>query len=372
MLSDLRCIDIRKLSEMFDPESRETYVSLYLNLVRGDGHFVERRRKACRSVLGGDRALVENLDRTMEKVERRLDPSEREKGQRGLVIFASRAHGLLEVHKLAVPVDDLMVVSASPYIRPLAALREEHVAYGLVVLDSHRARIYVVSSGLFEDEECIAEDIMKRHKKGGMSQARFQRLRTGAVEHFLKEVSEAMACEFARNEVSRIVIAGPGTAKTMLKEILPKELGCKVLGLLDMEFDEAESCLALRAGEEVREDERRTVSGNLERLRAGVLTHGLAVHGHAETAEALRRGQVELLLVCRDLRLRGWICERCQLFEPGTVQRCPSCGGRVSEIDTVEELVELAERKDTEVEFVDDSELLGELGGVAGILRYAG
>jgi len=79
---------------------------------------------------------------------------------------------LFITYKLGIPVEDQMVVDTSPYIRQLARMIGDYETFGLVVLDNHRARIYVVSSGRIEDITQIARDIMKKHKKGGMSQAR--------------------------------------------------------------------------------------------------------------------------------------------------------------------------------------------------------
>ncbi len=42
--------------------------------------------------------------------------------------------------------------------------------------------------------------------------------------------------------------------------------------------------------------------------------------------------------------------------------KCPSCGGKVSEVDVIEEIIEFAERTDTKIEFVDDNKTLQELG----------
>ncbi|MCX9081202.1 MAG: hypothetical protein OIN83_03305 [Candidatus Methanoperedens sp.] len=64
-----------------------------------------------------------------------------------------------------MPVEELMVMNTSPYIRPIVKLIEDYETLGLVILDNHRARIYVVSSGRIEDINKIAKDIMNKHKK---------------------------------------------------------------------------------------------------------------------------------------------------------------------------------------------------------------
>ena len=139
---------------------------------------------------------------------------------------------------------------------------EDYESFGLVVLDNHRARIYIVSSGKIEDITKISMDIMKKHKKGGMSQARFQRLRVGAIEHFIKEVAEEMVKLFSKENIVKIVIAGPGIAKIMLKDSLPNELKNEILNVIDVDFDEADGFLISMAEEAVQNDKKETVSKN--------------------------------------------------------------------------------------------------------------
>lgn len=234
----------------------------------------------------------------------------------------------------------------------------------------HRARIYVVSSGRIGDKDNIAEDIMKRHKKGGMSQARFQRLRLGAIGHFLKEVSEEMVRLFSKENVVKIVLAGPGNAKIMLKDFLPNELKCELLDSIDVDFDEATGYLVSKAEKIIQEDEKETASKNVARLKDEILKHGLAVYGLEDTIDAVKNGRMELLLVSNGYRLRGWICEKCQLFDSGMKDECPNCSGKVAEVDVIEEIIEFAERTGTKIEFIDDNPILQELGGVGGLMRF--
>ena len=92
MLADLKEMDIKKLSEIYDPGSRESFVSLYMNLEKTNERFVEKRKKACRSVLKGNGDLIGNFDKTMMNIEKYLHMNDREHGQKGLAIFSSNEH----------------------------------------------------------------------------------------------------------------------------------------------------------------------------------------------------------------------------------------------------------------------------------------
>ena len=370
MLTDLKNTDIKELSEVYDSESRDSFISLYLDIASLDTKFVRRRRNICKSVLKGDKELSENFEEAMQMIEGYLNKNEREKGQQGLAIFASDIHNFFRAYKLGMPVENLLIVDTSPYIRPLARLVDEYEAFGLVLLDSQRAKIYVVSSGKVGYKKIYATDIINKHKKGGMSQARFQRLRKGAIDHFLKDVADDVEKLFLHDEVVKIIIAGSGNAKLSFKNILPPHIKSKIVDIIDMDFDEAEGRLVSKAEEIVLDDEKETSEQNVSRLRDEILRNGLAVHGLKETGEAVINGQVELLLVSKGYKIRGWICEKCQTVDSGVKDKCPYCGSRTAEVDVIEELIEFAERTDTKIVFVEDNPILAELGGVGGLLRF--
>lgn len=385
MIADLRDINIKELSCTYDPASLESFVSLYLDMQSPDMRFIEKRRKACEAVLKTDRELLANFEKTVGTIVKHVEMTraggsgtgegrQMEKGLRGMAVFASHINGFFRAFHLAVPVENLLVVDASPYIRPLALLMEEYDTSGIVLLDSHRSRLYALSLGKIEDEDKIVEDIMNKHKKGGMSRARFQRLRKGAIDHFLKEVAEDAEKLFSKDEVVNIVLAGPGNIKTMFKDYLSSNLKSKVVGVMDADFDVAEGELVLKAEKMVLKDENEKSEKNVAVLKEEILKDGLAVHGLKDTMGAVRNGEVELLLVNRDYRARGWICEKCQVFEPGTADcssdKCPYCGGRTSEVDVIEEIIEFAERTDTRIEFLESNPTLELLGNIGGLLRF--
>nr|QNO57446.1 hypothetical protein LLMGBBFC_00003 [Methanosarcinales archaeon ANME-1 ERB7] len=370
MLTDLKNRDIKELSEVYDSENRNSFISLYLDIASLDNKFVRRRRNTCKSVLKENKELSENFEKTMQMIEEYLNKNEREKGQQGLAIFASKIHNFFRAYKLGMPVENLLIVDTSPYIRPLARLADEYEAFGLVLLDSQRAKIYVVSSGKVGYKKRYANDIINKHKKGGMSQARFQRLRKGAIDHFLKNVADDVEKLFSNDEAVKIIIAGSGNAKILFKNILPPHIKSKIVDIIDMDFDEAEGRLVSKAEEIVLEDEKETSEKYVSRLRDEILRNGLAVHGLKETGEAVINGQIELLLVSKGYKIRGWICEKCQTVDTGVKDKCPYCGSRTSEVDVIEELIEFAERTDTKIEFVEDNPILAELGGVGGLLRF--
>jgi peptide chain release factor subunit 1 len=265
---------------------------------------------------------------------------------------------------LSVSVNNSLIVDSSPYLRPLARILDEWESFNLVLVSSNFAKIFSISLGKVKDTKKLSADIMNKHKKGGWSQARFNRLRRGAIQAFLKEVTE----ELQKRADEQIIVAGPGNAKNQLIEVLPKNLKEKIVDTIDISIDD-ENKLLKESIHLISEKEKRESHQSVVHLKQEILRDGLAVYGLEETLEAVKNGQVELLIIEKGYKPRGWICEHCQVVEEGSKDKCPYCGNKTSEVDILEEILEFAERTDAEIEFTDDEEIRN-LGHVGGILRF--
>jgi peptide chain release factor subunit 1 len=348
--------DIGELSAVYDGESKNTFVSVYFN--GKDKKFLRRREQAIRKVL--DKEEYENFEKTMEKIRNYLE------GNNGfnVAIFASAKHDFFKVVTLTIrPVNEL-IVDSSPYVRPLAELADTWKPFTLILLNSNHAKIYSVTCGDISIEDEISAEIMSKHKKGGWSQARFQRLRKGSIHSFFTELIEEMQKSASNN----IILAGPGQAKHELRRIMPKNLQENIVSLIDTDIDDERELFKESMGV-MAQKEIKSERDILESFKKEVLTDGLAVYGIDATKEAVRNGQVEILLVEKDYTLKGWICERCQIIGNDTANTCYNCGNNVSEVDVIEEIIELANRADTLVEFINGDEMK-KYGHIAALLRY--
>nr|HPR66815.1 hypothetical protein [Methanothrix sp.] len=189
---------------------------------------------------------------------------------------------------------------------------------------------------------------------------------------FLSEVVEDVQDSCSRYKTRGIVVAGPGDAKHQLVEMLPAEMGKRVLAIVDLPIDAPGKEIVEMGDEIALADERARSTERAEELRAEILKGGLAVQGVEATKDALSAGRVSVLVLLKDASVPGWICERCQIIEARrrAPQACPTCGGPTSPVDVVEELYELAERTGAEVEFVEEDACLASSEGVGALLRY--
>ena len=349
-------VDVKELSSIYDKDGLSTFVSFYFN--GNDSKFILHREKAVKSVLVNDE--LENFDKTMEKIMTYLKKND----GTNIAIFASNKNGYFKVVPLPVKVKNALIVDASPYVRQLAELSDEWKAFTLVLLNTNHAKIFSLSCGEILDEEEMSADIMNKHKKGGWSQARFQRLRKGSIHAFLAEVVD----ELGKIADENIIVAGPGQAKSEFLNLLSKKVREGVIAVVDIDIND-EYGLLKESFAIMAEKNRKEKDTVLEHLKQEILIEGLAVHGVDETIDAVKNGKAELLLVEEGLKMRGWVCERCQVAGRGLATTCPNCGNKTSEVDVIEEIIELAERTDVKVEFTDNEEIK-KLGHVAALLRY--
>jgi peptide chain release factor subunit 1 len=371
-LTPLTDIDLRQLADTSDP--RDVHLSVYLPTAnRGDEQlnmtFVASRVKAIRNALEGD--IERDFEATLGQVEEMLyhNPIP---GERGRVIFASASSSFFVAHRIGVEPRRKLVLDNSPFILPLMEMRDDYEDYGIILMDSDEARVYSVRSKAIEQVGSSSIDLMNRHKKGGMSQKRFNRLRRGAIDAFISQIVEDLEGLEGLEGMRGLVVAGPGSVKKKLVDALPKHLQGKVIGMVDVSIDIPPGQLLAHGEEIASAHEREGEMLAIEELRRAIFKEELAAIGVNEVRDALLQGRVETLLVSKGLSIPGWICEHCKHILTGNdgPSSCPDCGGTTSGAEIVNELMELAERTDAKVENVSGSDFLVSIGGLGAILRY--
>ncbi len=367
-VTPLTDIDVRALAEV--QSDHDCFLSIYLPTgspldIETNRDFLHDRVEAIWKALDGEveREFEETWSSLGEGLHR-----EAVAGEKGRVVFVSACEDFLEAYRLPVKVERRMVLDNSPYILPLTRLLDDHEDYGLVLMDSQEATFYTVRSDIMRPTESTSVDLMNRHKKGGMSQKRFNRLRRGQVEEFIDQIIDDLD-EVDLGAMRGFVVAGPGEAKAHLVDALPPRYSGMVLGTVDTDIDVRHAELLAHANDLAMADEVSDEAAAVEALRRAIFKDEMAAVGLEEARTALALGRVATLLLEDDLDVRGWICETCKAFAeaPG---KCPRCGGSVSGADLVNELVEMAQRTAAEVQHVKASPFLEAIGGVGAVLRY--
>lgn len=362
----LKQIDLRELAEMEGAE--RAFLSFYsASGAEGLARMGERERRI-RALLADDEAEVEHFDESLRMIREALEESSVDGP---IAVFSSWALDFLVGFPLSVPVDDLLWIDSSPFIRPLAELQSDYATFLAVRADNHGAQIYLVSATAPVEVDRIRADVKNRVKKGGWSQKRYQRRRENELQHYGKEVAEAVEELVEKHAVEHVVLFGSLESRREIRDHLAGATLEKVVDGEGLNGDPGEEELVEHAMELLEDVERGEDETLWQRIRTEMLAGGLAAGGPKEVLAALREGRVETLLVDREAEIEGMRCRECELLAHARPQQCPQCkSSSVFHVDLVNELVELAEKTSAETEFTDPIEGLTELGGVAATLRY--
>ena len=280
------------------------------------------------------------------------------------------------------------------YLEPLEGMLEDKKVYGLVVIDRSEATVGILRGKAIHVIRNLDSLVPSKHRMGGQSAQRFERLIEISANEYYKKVSDIMTESFLNLEgLQGILVGGPGPSKEFfIKEgYLHHELAKKVVDTFDIGYTDEYGLKELveKAKDKLYDldlmREKRLFQQFLNELRK---SDGLSVYGEDQIRNAITIGAVDVLLVSEGLRKRRVIldCPQCGTLEltvdkgpDGTSMTCPRCGtvGTViKDVDLVDDLFDQAGLMGTRVELISpDSEegemLLKAFGGIAGLLRFS-
>ncbi|MCX6650333.1 MAG: peptide chain release factor aRF-1 [Methanomassiliicoccales archaeon] len=281
------------------------------------------------------------------------------------------------------------------YLEPLLSMLVDKKVFGLVVIDRSEATIGVLRGKRISVIRNFDSLVPSKHRMGGQSAQRFERLIEIAANEYYKKVSDIMTESFLNLEgLQGILIGGPGPSKEFfLKEgYLHHELEKKVIDTFDIGYTDEYGLKELmeKAKDKLYDldlmREKRFFLRFMEEIRKS--DNSLSVYGEDHIRNAITIGAVDVLLVSEGLRRRRVTveCPSCGVIQKtmdkspdGATMPCPKCGttGTVTkDIDLVDDLFEQAELMGTKVELISPESEEGEMllkafGGIAGLLRFS-
>jgi peptide chain release factor subunit 1 len=292
--------------------------------------------------------------------------------------------------------------AAEFWLDPLREILIPKVSYGIIAIDRSVAAWALLRGTNLQITKTLKSGIMGKHRAGGQSQRRFERLIEQAAHEFLTRAGEYTREIFEDvPDLNGIIIGGPGFTKEVFAEkgYLITTLKDKVLAILDTAYSGEEGIRAVveKSGEILRHqrliEEKRLVQRFLGELARDT---GRATYGEKEVHTALERGAVDIVLVSEgiDYTRAKVQCSSCdyskeKTLTPGAIsdfeeeisnQKCPKCQNQslvVTETrDFIEELGELAQNTGAEIEIIspeteEGKQLLTAFRGIGAILRWA-
>lgn len=287
------------------------------------------------------------------------------------------------------------------HTEPLLELLKEKDVYGIIVIDSSQAVVATLEGRRLEILKEFTSGIGGKHRAGGQSARRFERIREQELNDYFRRVGSHVNELLSGIERLRgILIGGPGPTKNEFLEgdYINYELKKKVLAVVDTAYvaEQGVKEVVDRSGEilkGVRYSEERALVQRF--LREVGHDTGLASYGEGHVRDALREGAVETLLLSEGVEtLRVRIaCNSCGHGEWRTLEphelavfesklmgmNCSVCGAQGMRIAErrrlLDDFIELAEGTDAKIELIsteteEGAMLLKSFKGIAAILKY--
>ncbi len=278
---------------------------------------------------------------------------------------------------------------------------KEKEAYGILVIDAQAATIGTLEGSHLQVVREETSGVPGKHRAGGQSARRFERLREMHLLAFFKRVGgHANEIFLAISNLKGIIMGGPGPTKYDFEkgDFLNYQLKEKILDTVDTAYTGEQGIeeVVERAPEILKRvrfvEEKKAVQEFLYEIGHDT---GLATYGESQVKHALESGAVRTLLLSEGLNTIK-VSVKCSVcgfqkqetiketsltaYEQGLVgQPCPNCKNPTltleDTVDLIDDYAELAERMGANIEIVSTETEEGQMlknsfGGIAATLRF--
>jgi len=270
---------------------------------------------------------------------------------------------------------------------------------GFLAIDAKDAGWGLLYGDKIEVLSQTGSGVAGKHRQGGQSAKRFQKLREMELTYFYNRVAETTR-EFFIDiyPIKGLIISGPGPTKEdfINGNYLEYRLQDMIINTIDASYAGAEGIReAFAKSSEILGDFRMVEEKKLvEDLFREINSHsGKGSYGLQEIIKYLKNNVIKTLIITDDTNLHRveGKCKRCQHIQEEIVERpqvipkkteytnnpCPSCKAMevdVNEQDIVDYLELLAAKTGTQLEVISGSaehgNMLSSLGKAGAILRY--
>jgi peptide chain release factor subunit 1 len=346
------------------------------------------------------------LSRTIEHLKLYKEPPDN-----GLVIFCGAiptGKGLgtekIEIYSVVPPKPiqiNLYRCDDHFWIDHLKDMMKDDKIIGILSLDTQEAGFGILTGDRWEVVESLTSGVAGKHRQGGQSARRFERLRDNELNEYYHRVADYGQKIFIDEyNVKGIIVGGPGPTKDgfLKEEYLDYRLQNNVIAVLDSSYSGNEGVReiidkvndqGIMADYRLME-EKKIVKNFVSEVYTG---KGLGIYGIFDVINSVKNGYVDLVLVTDDITyLRLEIkCNKCNHIQEKFIDRnelmsikqelisnpCPNCGSQDLESveqDIIEYLEELSLMAGTRLEVIsgktEEGAQLASLGKIGAILRF--
>ena len=270
---------------------------------------------------------------------------------------------------------------------------------GFLAIDAKDAGWGLLHGDKLEVLSETSSGVAGKHRQGGQSARRFERLREMELGEYYHRVAHTTREYFIDiYPIKGLIVSGPGPTKEnfIKEEYLEYRLQNMIIATLDTSYAGSEGVReSFARAQEVLADYRMVEEKKLvEKLFNDINnSRGMATYGLKDIIDLLKRNVVDTVIITDDTNLRkiDITCKRCQNVQTETLERpkviariqellrlpCPNCKSMDSESterDIVDYLSLVAGDTGTKIEVIsgvtEHGAMLSSIGKVGAFLRY--
>ncbi|MGI0020894.1 MAG: peptide chain release factor aRF-1 [Nitrososphaera sp.] len=283
----------------------------------------------------------------------------------------------------------------------LKEMMKDEKVIGILAIDTTESGLGILTGDRWETVDKLTSGVAGKHRQGGQSARRFERLRDNELNEFYHRVADhAQKVFIDQYPVKGLIVGGPGPTKDnfLKEEYLDYRLQNNILVTLDTSYSGDEGVREII--DKVQKDgilaefrvmeEKQLVKKFMGEVHS---SKGLGIYGIFDVLKALQGNMAELVLVTDDVTYvkLDFKCRSCKAVQERVLERaaiistkqemstkpCPSCGAtdyEVTEKDIVDHMQELATMTGARLEVIsgqmEEGVQLASLGKTGAILRY--
>ncbi len=317
------------------------------------------------------RRLQEDLDHIGEVLRYEVGPR-----TEGLAVFADAESGSFERFELPFRLQNRLVVESTPYVRPLIHALSLLEPFVFVRVSRDESTVYSIDEWRLVGVEGHSGPYLKStdRETGDVPVKEYYAAarQEALVDLHFKDVAAAVDRTLDETGAGRIVLSGQHDIVAHFRKTLSARAADVVAAEIPLDAAASIPQLLVAARAALEAARRSAMEGIAHRISEGLGSNGRGVAGFDDTLAALRRGQVQSLLVDRAYRPPGWRCAGCGNVVLVPAETCPVCGGAMAPVgDAVGEAVRTAVIQGAFVDVAEQVPELEAMGGIGGLLRYA-
>jgi peptide chain release factor subunit 1 len=287
------------------------------------------------------------------------------------------------------------------WIDHIKEMLKDDKVIGIISIDTQETGLGILTGDRWQTIETLTSGVAGKHRQGGQSARRFERLRDNELNEYYRRVAEyAQKIFIDQFTVKGLIVGGPGPTKDnfIKEEYLDYRLQNNVISILDTSYsgDEGVREIIDKVNDQgiMSEfrlmEEKKIVKKFLSEVYSG---KGLGIYGINDVIDKLKSGIVDLIIVTDDISLTliEVICKKCnntfdkitdnehlietkQNILSNPCSKCLSMDYLIKEKDLIDYLEETSALTGTRIEIIsantEEGNQIQSLGKIGALLRF--